>query len=344
MKSYSNQPENAHLTATEKLRAPPLDPELAEPLARVRASIPASLTADLIPKSRELSEAGRLSDEQIRRGGAFDILEVSIPGGLGSGEVNVIICRPTTTDGPHGVIYNTHGGGMVAGNHKTVELAGELRRAEQIQFAVVAVDYRLAPEFPHPIPVEDCYAALQWLGANAAELNLDPTRIIISGNSAGGALATAVALMSRDRQGVQIIGQMLQCPMLDDRCNSISCHQMEGIGLWDRTCNITGWTALLGSHRGNDDVSCYAAPARATDLSGLPPAFIDVGAVEALRDEVIEYASRIWQAGGEAELHVWSGAFHSFDQWVPDAKVSRAAEAMRMSWLRRLLGISQPEI
>jgi acetyl esterase/lipase len=338
MKSFSNPSENNRFPATDSLRPPPLDPELAKPLAEVRASIPASLTPELIPKSRELSAAGRLSDDQIRRGGIFDVIEVRVPGGLDSGEVSVVICRPTQSKGPHGVIYNTHGGGMVAGHHRTAELAGELGRAEQVDFAVVAVDYRLAPEFPHPIPVEDCYTALQWLGANAAELNLDPSRIIISGNSAGGALATAVSLMSRDRRGVPLIGQMLQCPMLDDRCNTLSSHQMEGIGLWDRTCNITGWTALLGAQRGQNDVSSYAAPARAADLSGLPPAFIDVGAVEALRDEVIEYASRIWHAGGEAELHVWSGAFHSFDQWVPDAKVSRAAEAARMSWLRRLLG------
>jgi acetyl esterase/lipase len=112
---------------------------------------------------------------------------------------------------------------------------------------------------------------------------------------------------------------------------------MAGVGVWDRTANDTGWTALLGDARGGPDVSPYAAPARATDLSGLPPAFIDVGSAETFRDEAVAYASRIWAAGGIAELHVWPGAFHGFDQLAPQALVSQEAKAARLRWLRRLL-------
>jgi acetyl esterase/lipase len=226
---------------------------------------------------------------------------------------------------------------MVCGNNRTPELAGELERAEAVGCAVVAVDYRLAPEHPDPAPIEDCYAGLAWLAAHAAELGFDPGRIILSGNSAGGALAAGLALLARDRGRPAVLGQLLQFPMLDDRCDSPSALQMERIGMWDGLSNRTGWTALLNGRRGTADVSCYAAPARATDLSGLPPAFIEVGSVEALRDEAIAYAARIWQAGGEAELHVWSGAFHSFDEWVPGAVVSRAAHDARVAWLRRQL-------
>ncbi|MER6925394.1 alpha/beta hydrolase fold domain-containing protein, partial [Streptomyces spiralis] len=133
------------------------------------------------------------------------------------------------------------------------------------------------------------------------------------------------------------LGQMLMSPMLDDRNDTPSARQMAGAGLWDRTANETAWTALLGDRRGGPDVSPYAAPARAQDLSGLPPAFLDVGSAETFRDEVVSYASRIWRAGGVAELHVWPGGFHGFDGIAPRAALSQTAQAARMDWLRRLL-------
>ncbi|GAB2497814.1 hypothetical protein GCM10027031_00990 [Corynebacterium atrinae] len=124
--------------------------------------------------------------------------------------------------------------------------------------------------------------------------------------------------------------------MLDDRNNSYSALQMEGLGFWDRSSNLAGWTALLGEARGSDDVSQYAAPARATDLSGLPPTFIDVGSAETFRDEDVAYANGIWQAGGTAELHVWPGGFHGFDGLAPHTALSQTAKAARLDWLRRL--------
>jgi acetyl esterase/lipase len=159
----------------------------------------------------------------------------------------------------------------------------------------------------------------------------------VAGGSAGGGLAAAVALLARDRGGPPLLAQLLMCPMLDDRNDTPSAQQMAGLGVWDRTSNETGWTALLGAARGGPDVSPYAAPARATDLSGLPPAFIDVGSAETFRDEAVTYASRIWQAGGVAELHVWPGGFHGFAALAPQAAVSREANNAQRSWLRRVL-------
>ncbi|MDI5936655.1 MULTISPECIES: alpha/beta hydrolase [unclassified Micromonospora] len=315
---------------------PSFDAELDGPLREIRRHRPVPLTAELIPHSRARTAESLLGDDEIRRRWPYDVRERLVPGPPGDPDVALVICRPTWVPGPWPVIYNTHGGGMVSGSHRAADLADELARAQQVGAAVVAVDYRLAPENPDPAPVRDCYAGLVWLAENARELGMDPDRIVVSGNSAGGGLAAGISLLARDRGGPPVRGQMLQCPMLDDRCDTPSARQMVGVGLWDHGSNLTGWTALLGDRRATDAVSCYAAPARAIDLSGLPPAFIDVGAVEALRDEAGAFATRIWQAGGEAELHVWSGAFHSFDWWVPHAAVSRAAMDARVVWLRRL--------
>lgn len=314
---------------------PPFDRELAGPLAAVLAELPMPLTRELIADRRARTAASALSDDDIRRDGAFSVEERAVPGP--GGQLPLLICRPTGVPGPVPVVYNTHGGGMVSGGTRTAELADELDRAQELGLAVVAVDYRLAPEHPDPAPIEDCYAGLLWLADNAAAEGFDGDRILVSGNSAGGALSAGLALLARDRGGPALRGQMLQCPMLDDSCGMPSIAQLERFGLWDGASSRAGWMALLGERRGTPDVSCYAAPYRAGDLSGLPPAFIDAGSAEALRDEAVDYATRIWRAGGEAELHVWAGAFHSFDQWVPSAAVSQAAKAARLNWTARQL-------
>ncbi|MGW0711453.1 alpha/beta hydrolase [Streptomyces sp. NPDC002643] len=202
----------------------------------------------------------------------------------------------------------------------------------------VTVEYRLAPENPDPTPVEDCFAGLKWTAAHARELNIDPSQLIIVGGSAGGGLAAGVTLLARDRNGPPVRGQMLMYPMLDDRDQTVSARQFEDTGLWDRRSNETGWTALLGERRGTADVSPYAAPARAEDLSGLPPTFIDCGSSEVFRDEDVAFASALWAAGGEAELHVWPGGYHSFEWIAPKADISHDMIAARENWLTRILG------
>ncbi len=315
---------------------PPFDPELAAELDAIAEVLPPTITPDMIPAGRQTNGGpfAPPSNEELARDGFFEIEEQAVPGPPGAPEVPLLICRPAHTTDPRPIVYNIHGGGMVAGSHR---LGIPLDWAEELGLVMVSVGYRLAPEHPHPAPVEDCYAGLLWTAEHAKEIGGDPNRIVLAGGSAGGGLAAAVALLARDRKGPRAIGQVLMCPMLDDRNDTPSAHQMAGLGVWDRTSNETGWRALLGEACGSADVSPYAAPARADDLSGLPPAFIDVGSAETFRDEDVAYASRIWQAGGIAELHVWPGGFHGFDGLVPQAALSMDARAARLRWLRRLL-------
>ncbi len=329
-------PPPADSQGTEIGPPPPFDPECAAMLAPLAEILPPAITPDMIQHLRDNPPDARATDEELSRGGAFTVEERSVDGPEGAPEILLLICRPSSASAPVGAVYFIHGGGMVIGvNRESVSEA--LDWAQALQLAVVSVEYRLAPEHPHPAPVEDCYAGLVWTAEHAAELGIDPDRIVIAGVSAGGGLAAATALLARDRGGPALFGQVLLCPMLDDRNDSGSALQMAGIGVWDRTSNETGWTALLGDARGGPDISPYAAPARATDLSGLPPTFIDVGSAETFRDEDIAYASRIWAAGGNAELHVWPGGYHGYYEIVPHAQVSQETVEARMRWMRRLM-------
>jgi acetyl esterase/lipase len=328
---------NEEVIVTTTSPPPPFDPELAAALAVIHEAVELDLTLDRIPELRRPNPLFTPpSDEDLSQDGAFEITERAVPGPAGAPDIALLVARPTGVTGPTPLLYNIHGGGMVMGDNRT-GLPLVIDWAAKLQAAVVSVEYRLAPETPHPGPVEDCYAGLVWTADHAAELNVDPDRIVVAGGSAGGGLAAAVALLARDRGGPALAGQFLMCPMLDDRNDTPSATQLAGLGIWDRSNNEVGWTALLGAARGGPDVSPYAAPARATDLSGLPPAFIDVGSAETFRDEAVEYASRIWQAGGVAELHVWPGGFHGFQVMAPQAAVSRDAAAAQWNWLRRLL-------
>jgi acetyl esterase/lipase len=176
------------------------------------------------------------------------------------------------------------------------------------------------------------------MAEHADELGVDLDRLLIGGASAGGGLAAGTTLLARDRKGPVLIGQLLIYPMLDDRDQTVSTRQIDGEGVWDRGSNLTGWTALLGDRRGTDDVSIYAAPARNTDFSNLPPAYIDAGSAEVFRDEDVAYATKLWEAGIQAELHVFAGGFHGFDNFAPQASVSQAMLAARDNWVNRLLG------
>jgi acetyl esterase/lipase len=316
---------------------PPFDAELRPALDAMEQGGRPELTLAAIPQIRQAPPLFPVpTDDDLRSGGAFEVSTAAAPGPAGAPDVPLLICRPAGVAAPAACLYYIHGGGMIIGDHRT-GVPGMLNHAAELELAVVSVDYRLAPETPHPGPVEDCYAGLCWTAAHAAELGIDQARVIVCGSSAGGGLAAAVALLARDRGGPALAGQLLICPMLDDRNDTPSSRQMAGLGVWDRAANEVGWTALLGGARGGPDVSPYAAPARAADLSGLPPAFIDVGSAETFRDEDVAYATRIWQAGGSAELHVWPGGFHGFASLAPDTALSRAAVAAQRNWLRRLL-------
>ncbi|MFD3696863.1 alpha/beta hydrolase [Streptomyces sp. NPDC058646] len=319
--------------------APPFDPELADALAALGGGESEPFTPENLADRQERDAAlrPRPTLRDLRAEGRFEVHELRVPGAPGGPEVTLVSARPAGPTGPLPLLYYMHGGGMIMGNAWSV-LPQLLREwALALELAVVSVEYRLAPQARYPGPLEDCYAGLRWVAAHAAELGIDPDRIVIGGKSAGGGLAAALALLTRDRGGPVPIGQLLLCPMLDDRNDTFSSHQMAGVDTWDRTSNATAWQALLGDRYGAADLPPYAAPARATDLSGLPPAYIEVGSAETFRDEDVAYAQAIWQAGGRAELHVWPGAFHGFDTFAPRAVLSQDARDARSHWLRRVL-------
>jgi acetyl esterase/lipase len=202
---------------------------------------------------------------------------------------------------------------------------------------VASVEYRLAPEHPFPAPVEDCYAALKWLAAHSSELGVNKSRIAIGGASAGGGLAAGLALLTRDRAEVEVAFQLLIYPMIDDRNITSASETIPDTFVWTRENNLMGWRAYLGREPGGADVSPYAAAARATDLRGLPPAYIPVGDLDLFLDENITYAQRLLAAGVPTELHVYPGAFHGFNGFVPGAAVSRRFNADRDHALKRML-------
>ncbi|MEU9989446.1 alpha/beta hydrolase fold domain-containing protein [Streptomyces sp. NPDC048045] len=327
--------------------APPFDPELGAVLADLGEGAREPFTPENLAARQEQDAAARPRPtvRDLADGGRFEVAELRVPGPPGAPDVTLVSARPAGVTGPLPLLYYLHGGGMITGNAWSV-LPRLLREwALPLETAVVSVEYRLAPQARYPGPVEDCYAGLVWAAAHPDALGIDADRIVIGGKSAGGGLAAALSLLARDRRGPAPVGQLLLCPMLDDRGDTVSGHQMAGLDTWDRTSNATGWQALLGDRYGAADLPPYAAPARATDLSGLPAAYIEVGSAETLRDEGVAYAQAIWQAGGQAELHVWPGAFHGFDTLAPRAALSRDARDARSRWLRRILahtGASRP--
>jgi acetyl esterase/lipase len=227
-----------------------------------------------------------------------------------------------------------HGGGMILGSIDLFD-ATLARYASASGVLMLAVEYRLAPEHPYPAAVEDSYAGLEWLAGNARELGVDPDRIAVMGDSAGGGLAAGVAIMARDRNGPAIARQILLFPMLDDRTTTTDRH-LEPFALWTYDDNTTAWQALLGGDAGAANVPPYAAPARVDDATGLPPTYLEIGQLDIFRDEVLAYARLLGRAGVEVELHLHPGAPHEFETIAPAAAVSRRAVADRIRVLAGL--------
>ncbi|QYC40927.1 Carboxylesterase NlhH [Nonomuraea coxensis DSM 45129] len=314
------------------LSRPALDPELGALLTGM--PLVQEITPGILAQLRAIPAP---PVEPLLRGRAVDRRDVTVPG-AGGAPIPLTVLTPAGAAPGAPCVYWMHGGGMIMGDRFS-QLDIPLEWLDRLGAVVVTVGYRLAPEAGGAIPVEDCYEGLRWVAGHAAGLGIDPGRVVVAGASAGGGLAAGVTLMARDRGAPAIAAQVLICPMLDHRNATTSSRQYAGEpGVWTRETNAFAWDAVLGGLDG-DEVPARVSPATADDLSGLPPAYVDAGSAEVFRDEDVEYATRIWAAGGQAELHVWAGGFHGFDALFPEAALSAAARRARTDWLARTLGL-----
>ena len=266
------------------------------------------------------------------------LTEHRIAGPEGAPELRLLEYRPQDVD--HApkllpVLLHFHAGGFVMGA-PSIREARNRHLAEKIGCAIISVQYRLAPEAPFPAALEDAYAALTWLYDNAGKLSLDWDRIAVCGESAGGGIAASLAQLARDRNGPPIMFQALTYPMLDN-CTGQDADVSPYVGefVWTAASNRFAWEALLGDCSDTAPPP-YSAAGRAEDLSGLPPSFIAVGAIDLFAEECIDYAKRLLLAGVPAELHVYPGAFHGFDSapasWSADSFLVHQIDAIRRAF------------
>lgn len=304
-----------------------VDPELRPLLAMMPT---ADFTADTLAAARErMTQMLAMAPPP-----AIVPRFVAAPGPDGEAEVPIRLFEPPA-DGLRPAILHIHGGGFVAGS-AAMNDTQNAARALAHDAVVASVDYRLAPETPFPGPLEDCFAALEWLLTHAEALCVDPARIVVMGESAGGGLAAALSLLARDR-GIVLAGQLLVYPMLDHQTGeSGKGNPSVGEFVWTPGSNRFGWGAMRGGQSVEADRLGYFSPAHAADLGNLARAAILVGALDLFLDEDVAYAMRLSHAGVPVELHVYPGCYHGFDL-VADAAAAKRMTADIGSALARLL-------
>jgi acetyl esterase/lipase len=268
---------------------------------------------------------------------SLSIVDYTIPGHEGDHVVVVRMFRPRRAVGTVPALLYIHGGGFVVGSISS-EQDNAAALASVLDIVVASVEYRLAPEHPFPAGLQDCFAALNWLSQHADELGVDPSRVGVYGQSAGGGLAAALALFCRDHGGPRLRFQFLGMPVVDDRLQTLSMQSFVDTPEWNRSSAELSWRYYLGATE-SDEVSPYAAPARADDLRNLPPAYVSTMEFDPLRDEGILYALALLDAGVPVELHSYSGTYHGSSK-VAAAEVSRRMIDEQMRVLRRALGNS----
>lgn len=332
-------PHSAH-PLNMSLPRPPLDPDLQPALDRFAKD------SGLIPQDKldARRNAARLSWEAISKGKQDTIshTEVDIPGPAGPLRASVLRSKkpehankpPAETIG----IVHFHGGGFCTSD-RFHGLNTLFPLIETLGVIVIGAEYRLTPEHPQPAPVEDSYAALQWAASHSAELGFNPKKLITCGGSAGGNLTAGVSLLARDRKGPAILGQLLLYPWISDETSSPSLQQFGDLQPWTKEDTAHALDFALGEDR--EGASIYTLPASATDLSGLPPTYLDVGEADVFRDQDVDFANRLWSDGVSTEFHVWLGAWHAFDTFAPEAEVSRKAMQARLEWVKRLVERSE---
>ncbi len=311
------------------------DPELA-PIVEM---LPAVALDDLEAARASILDLVRPMNEKVDTTGV-DITDHQVPGLDGDPDVLVRVYAPVgdaVASAPRPAVLDIHGGGFTVGSIEMQHGFG-VAIAQRLGAVCATVEYRLAPEHPFPAGIRDCYAALCWLHDHAPEFGVDPTRIAVGGQSAGGGLTAGTVLFARDRGGPAVCFQVLGIPELDYRLETASMRQFVDTPMWHRGAAIKSWQMYLGAdHSG--EVSPYASPAIATDLHGLPPAYVTTMEFDPLRDEGIQYALRMMEAGVSVELHSYPGTFHG-SAFVTGAAVSRRANEELFVALRRGLGIA----
>jgi len=317
-----------------------LDPELAEALAAFPEGVdPGTHLRDInvIKQLRSTLDLLQAIGGTLPTDDRVVVDDHSIPGPEAGEEIPVRVYAPATREDTAAALVFFHGGAFVLGDRFTEELRC-LRYAAGARCVVVSVDYRLAPEHPYPAAVEDCFAGLEWTMSHAADLGVDPDRVGVGGSSAGGALAASVALMARDRGGPPLVFQLLNYPVLDDRMQTPSMRAFDATPLWTSGATADMWRYYLGDPEERGEVSPYAAPGRCADLRGLPAAYVLTAELDPLRDEGIEYASRLMAAGVPTELHTVPGACHGFDIIAAQGALGRRAIEEQVRALVRGLG------
>lgn len=292
-----------------------VDPELRPMVGAWPQLVYDETVLPLIRRPGRLPTEPTVADDRVER------LERKASGRDGAPDVPLLVYRPHERGEVLPCIFHIHGGGYLAGSAEMME---PLHRplVRELGCVLVSANYRLAPETAYPGPLEDCYAGLAWVFANSEALGVDPARIGVMGESAGGGLAAGLTLLARDRGEYRLAFQHLISPMLDDRtCVAAEPHPFTGEYVWTPSANRFGWRSYLGAEPGSEGISPYAAPARMEDLSRLPPTFLSAGALDLFVEEDMDYAHRLTRAGVATELHVYPGAVHGFT--MADAKVAR---------------------
>jgi acetyl esterase/lipase len=309
------------------------DPQLAAGLAGFEQAVPGGFALDDIPATRQFVD-GLLAAMAAEAPDIPGVVTTDhyAPGPDAAPNVMVRIYQPESRPDSLPALLWIHGGGYVFGNVQGDDLKAK-GMALELNCVVASVEYRLAPEHPFPAPLEDCYAALKWLAANADQFGINRARIAIGGASAGGGLAAGLGLLARDRAEVDVCYQLLIYPMIDDSNVEQAGPGVPDAPIWSRANNLAGWRSYLQKEPGSKGISAYAAPARAEDLSGLPPTYIGVGTPDLFRDEDIAYAQRLIKANVPTELHVYVDAFHGF---VSLAAESDAAQRFTAEYTRLL--------
>jgi acetyl esterase/lipase len=305
---------------------PPIDAELARFLPAEAATRPFMDGPEGVAALRAAMADYEESVDAVRAATGARIDELTIEG------VPTIVIRPPT-DAPRGAVLNVHGGGLVAGSSRSV-LGLNARFALDLDCAMVIPDYRLAPEHPYPAGLDDVYAVWGWLSGGGLRWGVDVRRLVVMGGSAGGLLSAGLILRLLERGQPVPKALALVQPQLDDRNEQPSTFEVEHAHFWDRPSNVFSFEMYLAGVDG--EVPAEAAAARAEDLSGFPPTYVEIGQVDMFRDEDLDFAARLSRAGVPVEAHLWAGAFHGFDGLSTTPVAQRAVDA-RLDYLRGML-------